>query len=118
MRAVIQRVSSASVEVEGKIVGKINAGLLVLLGIEDADCINDIEWLSKKIVQLRIFNDTQNVMNKSIVEVAHTDKKGYKITLKALEKLIEQSITLGKNPIIIIANNTPTRSLTLILKHV
>ncbi|MGX1928934.1 D-aminoacyl-tRNA deacylase [Flagellimonas sp. 2504JD4-2] len=69
MRAVIQRVSKASVTVEGKITSKIGAGLLVLLGIEDADNKEDITWLSKKIVNLRIFNDDQDVMNLSVLDM-------------------------------------------------
>ena len=69
MRAVIQRVSKASVTVDEKIVGKIGCGLLVLLGIEDADADDDIQWLSNKIVALRIFNDDNGVMNKSVTDV-------------------------------------------------
>ena len=69
MRAVIQRVSRASVRVEEEITGSINKGLLVLVGIEDADGEEDIEWLSGKIVNLRIFNDEAGVMNKSVREV-------------------------------------------------
>lgn len=69
MRVVIQRVSKASVTVEGKITGQIATGLLVLLGIEDADGEDDIKWLSGKIVNLRIFNDENGVMNKSVLEV-------------------------------------------------
>jgi len=69
MRVVIQRVSEASVTVDEKITGKINQGLLVLVGIEDADNNEDIEWLSNKIVNLRIFNDEQGVMNKSVLEI-------------------------------------------------
>lgn len=69
MRAVIQRVSKASVTVDEKITGQIATGLLVLLGIEDADTDEDIQWLSGKIVNLRIFNDENGVMNKSVVEV-------------------------------------------------
>ena len=68
MRAVIQRVTNASVNVEGKVVGQINAGLLVLMGIEDADTTEDIQWLSNKIIQLRIFNDSDGVMNCSLKE--------------------------------------------------
>jgi D-aminoacyl-tRNA deacylase len=68
MRTVIQRVGSASVEVEGKVVGAIGAGLLVLLGIEEADGPDDISWLSGKIVNLRVFNDEQGVMNRSALE--------------------------------------------------
>jgi D-tyrosyl-tRNA(Tyr) deacylase len=68
MRAVIQRVTQASVTVDGKITGKIRQGLLVLLGIEDADSMEDLTWLSAKIVNLRIFNDTAGVMNLSVKE--------------------------------------------------
>lgn len=66
MIAVLQRVSSASVEIEGKIKSSIGKGLLVLVGIEDADTQEDIDWLSGKIVNLRIFNDPDGVMNISI----------------------------------------------------
>ncbi len=66
MRAVIQRVSKASVTIDSKIHSQINDGLLVLLGIEDADNDEDIEWLSGKIINLRIFNDEDGVMNVSV----------------------------------------------------
>ena len=66
MRAVIQRVSEASVTVEGSVTGAIQQGLLVLLGIEDADSEEDITWLSSKIINLRIFNDADGVMNLSV----------------------------------------------------
>lgn len=69
MRVVLQRVSEANVKVEGKITGEIKLGLLILLGIEDTDTIDDIIWLSNKIVNLRIFNDENGVMNKSVQEV-------------------------------------------------
>ena len=69
MRAVIQRVTKASVTVDDQITGSIGTGLLVLLGIEDADTPEDITWLSNKITNLRIFNDTQGVMNQSVKEV-------------------------------------------------
>ncbi|MGI9550664.1 MAG: D-aminoacyl-tRNA deacylase [Aurantibacter sp.] len=69
MRAVIQRVSGASVTVKGKIISKIESGLLVLLGIEDADEHDDIVWLTRKIVNLRIFSDENGVMNKSLLEI-------------------------------------------------
>ncbi|WP_299617601.1 D-aminoacyl-tRNA deacylase [uncultured Tenacibaculum sp.] len=68
MRAVIQRVSRASVTVDQKIVANIADGLLILLGIEDEDNDDDITWLSKKIVNLRIFNDENNVMNSSLLQ--------------------------------------------------
>lgn len=70
MRAVIQRVSSASVTVAGRITGSIQTGLLVLLAVEEADNAEDIEWLSGKIVRLRIFNDDAGLMNRSVQEVA------------------------------------------------
>ena len=69
MRIVIQRVSEASVTVDEKITGAIGAGLLVLMGIEDADTDEDISWLSNKIVNLRIFNDSDGVMNLGIKDV-------------------------------------------------
>ena len=69
MRAVIQRVTKASVTIDEKINGQIGLGLLVLLGIEDADIQEDIIWLSNKIVNLRIFNDEAGVMNRSVLEV-------------------------------------------------
>ncbi|MEA3446566.1 MAG: D-aminoacyl-tRNA deacylase [Bacteroidota bacterium] len=69
MRAVIQRVSKASVSIEGKIKSEIGKGLLLLVGIENADTDDDIIWLSKKTTQLRIFNDEQKVMNLSIQDV-------------------------------------------------
>ncbi len=69
MRVVIQRVSSASVSIEGKINGAIEQGLMVLVGIEDADSIEDIQWLSNKMVNLRIFNDAAGIMNCSVKEV-------------------------------------------------
>ena len=69
MRAVVQRVSKASVTVEGEIISKIGLGLLILLGVENEDAKADIEWLSRKIVNLRIFNDEEGVMNKSLLEI-------------------------------------------------
>lgn len=66
MRAVIQRVSRASVSIGNKVKSEIGSGLLVLTGIEEADTLEDVEWLSNKIVQLRIFNDNNNVMNLSV----------------------------------------------------
>ena len=69
MKAVIQRVTRASVTIDGNINGQIGGGLLVLIGIEDADGDEDITWLSNKLVNLRIFNDAEGVMNKSVLEV-------------------------------------------------
>src|SRR6516164_5049173 len=68
MRAVIQRVSESSVTVDSKIKSKIESGLMVLLGIEDADGQKDINWLSAKIINLRIFNDSNGIMNLSVKE--------------------------------------------------
>ncbi|SNS17242.1 D-tyrosyl-tRNA(Tyr) deacylase [Belliella buryatensis] len=68
MIAVIQRVSESSVKINGKIKSEIGQGLMVLLGIEDADGQEDIEWLSHKIVNLRIFPDEDGVMNKSLLD--------------------------------------------------
>lgn len=69
MRAVIQRVKSASVEIDGQVKSSIQQGLLVLAGFEEADTTEDLEWLSKKIVQLRIFSDEQGLMNLSVQDV-------------------------------------------------
>lgn len=69
MKVVIQRVSKASVTIGGNKVSEINNGLLILLGIETLDTSTDIEWLTKKIVNLRIFNDENGVMNKSLLEI-------------------------------------------------
>jgi D-tyrosyl-tRNA(Tyr) deacylase len=69
MRAVLQRVSKASVTVDSALISSIGKGLLVLLGIEDADGQEDVEWLTNKIVNLRIFNDENDVMNRSVLDV-------------------------------------------------
>ncbi len=69
MRVVIQRVSQASVTIDGTCKSAIGAGFLVLVGIEHADTREDADWLCKKIVALRVFNDENGVMNKSIVDV-------------------------------------------------
>ena len=69
MRLVIQRVSSASVEVEDFVVAEIEKGLLILAGIEEADTKEEIDWLVKKVCQLRIFNDAEDVMNLSIQDI-------------------------------------------------
>lgn len=69
MKVVIQRVTEASVTINQKIVSQINSGLLILLGIESEDTQEDIVWLSKKIANLRIFNDEKEVMNKSLINI-------------------------------------------------
>ncbi|TNF39515.1 MAG: D-tyrosyl-tRNA(Tyr) deacylase [Bacteroidetes bacterium] len=69
MRVVIQRVSKASVTVEGEIISEIGKGMLILVGIEDSDKQEDIDWLANKIIQLRIFDDDQGVMNLSVKDI-------------------------------------------------
>ena len=69
MRAVIQRVSSATVTIDNQVRSSIKNGLLIFLGISNDDGISDIKWISKKIINLRIFNDEQNIMNRSIVDI-------------------------------------------------
>ena len=69
MRALIQRVSSASVQIDNKVFSKIGNGLLVLLGVEDEDSHTDIEWLSSKISQMRIFDDKNDHMNLSVNDI-------------------------------------------------
>jgi D-aminoacyl-tRNA deacylase len=69
MKIVLQRVTEANVKVNNEIVGAINKGLLVLLGIEDADTQDDIDWLCNKLINLRIFDDEQGVMNCSLLDV-------------------------------------------------
>lgn len=68
MRVLIQRVQSSSVEIENKLTASIQAGLLILLGIEEADNTEDIDWLTNKIINLRIFDDEQGVMNRSVLD--------------------------------------------------
>nr|WP_297309574.1 D-aminoacyl-tRNA deacylase [uncultured Flavobacterium sp.] len=120
MKIVIQRVSEASVTINNEKVAEINQGLVVLLGIEDADTDDDIKWLSSKIVNLRIFNDENDVMNCSVKDVnadvilvsqftlhASTKKGNRPSYIKAskpdfaipmYEKFIQQlEVDLGKN---------------------
>lgn len=86
MRSVIQRVSSASVTIEGHLKSAIPGGLLVFLGIEEADNLQDMLWLSKKIVQLRIFNDTAGVMNRSLLDTGGDLLLVSQFTLHALTR--------------------------------
>lgn len=69
MRALIQRVKTASVTIDGKIFSEIDQGLLILLGIEDADAQEDIDWLAGKIARLRIFSDENDAMNLSVQDI-------------------------------------------------
>ncbi len=69
MRALVQRVSESRVKVENRVIAEIGPGMLILLGIEHSDTPNDIEWLTRKIGQLRIFPDDENRMNRSITDI-------------------------------------------------
>lgn len=69
MRVLVQRVSNARVEVDGQIVGEISTGLLLLVGVEEVDGAGDIEWLTRKLLNLRIFADEQGVMNRSVLDI-------------------------------------------------
>ena len=70
MKAVIQRVTYSNLSIDNKIYSQIKRGLVVLLGISHYDDYNDIQWLAKKIVNLRIFNDDKNIMNKSLIDIS------------------------------------------------
>ena len=70
MRAVVQRVSRASVTIEGAVKSQIGAGFLILVGICDEDTNEDVEWLGKKIANLRVFDDVDGVMNRSVIDIA------------------------------------------------
>lgn len=86
MRAVIQRVRKASVTIGNHIRSEIGSGLLILVGIEESDCDTDINWLANKIVQLRIFNDDNGVMNLSVMKTGGDIMVISQFTLHALTK--------------------------------
>ncbi|MFC0877963.1 D-aminoacyl-tRNA deacylase [Saccharicrinis sp. FJH2] len=86
MRAVIQRVSKASVTVDENVVSSIKQGVLILLGIENADSTEDVQWLSKKITNLRIFPDDEGVMNRSLLDVEGDAIVVSQFTLHAMTK--------------------------------
>ena len=69
MRLVIQRVTHASVTIEGKVKSSIGPGLLILVGVESADTTEDVDWLVRKVAALRIFDDEQGVMNRSVQDI-------------------------------------------------
>ena len=125
MRVTIQRVSEASVLINQKVKSEIKQGLVVLLGISEDDCLNDIEWLCKKIIALRVFSDEQGKMNQSLLDVDGqillvsqftlfaSTKKGnrpsyirsaqpdiaiplYEAFHKCLEKLLDKQISTGE----------------------
>lgn len=110
MRATIQRVSSASVTIEGKIKSAIGKGLLVFAGFEEADTAEDLEWMSHKLVNLRIFNDENGQMNLSVKEVMGEIMVVSQFTLHALTKK-------GNRPSFIRAA-TPSVATPLYLKFV
>ncbi|QPH37776.1 D-aminoacyl-tRNA deacylase [Pedobacter endophyticus] len=120
MRAVLQRVTQASCTVDGNITGEIGTGFLVLLGIEDADTVDDLEWLAQKIANMRVFEDENGLMNKALADVGGNillisqftlfaaTKKGNRpgftraakpdVAIPLYEKMIEQLASLtGKN---------------------
>ena len=86
MKAVIQRVSKASVQVDGELVSSMGPGLLLLLGIADNDGTEDLEWLVHKVANLRIFNDENGVMNRSVLERGGEMIVVSQFTLQALTK--------------------------------
>ena len=125
MRAVIQRVENASVKINDQITSSIKTGVLILLGIEMADNVEDVTWLTKKISQLRIFNDEKGVMNLSLFDIdgealvvsqftlhaktkkgnrpsyihaAHPDKAIplYNLFISEMDKLLEKKVQTGK----------------------
>lgn len=86
MRCILQRVSEASVKVENEMTGSISTGLMILVGFEEADTIEDLEWTCNKIVNMRIFNDESGIMNLSIKEVQGNILLVSQFTLHALTK--------------------------------
>lgn len=86
MKAVIQRVNYSKLKIHGEVYSKISKGLMVLLGITHEDTIDDIKWLSNKIVNLRIFNDDNGIMNKSVKEIDGDIQVVSQFTLHALTK--------------------------------
>jgi D-tyrosyl-tRNA(Tyr) deacylase len=90
MRVVIQRVSSASVTITGRVAGQIDRGLLVFVGIESADTAADGEWLAQKIAKLRIFHDADGKMNLSLLDLAASDVSPPSSVIRPLVLLISQ----------------------------
>ena len=110
MRALLQRVQNASVTIDQKVTAQIGHGILVLLGIEDADLDEDIEWLCQKITQLRIFNDEAGVMNVSIKDAGHEILLVSQFTLMA-------SVKKGNRPSYIRASK-PEKAIPLYEKFI
>ena len=86
MRALIQRVKKGSVEVDNKVVSNINQGIVLFIGIENSDDENDINWISQKVSQLRIFDDEKKIMNKSLIDIDGEILIISQFTLHALTK--------------------------------
>ena len=86
MKAVIQRVNYSNIKIHGEVYSEFSKGLMVLLGITHEDTIDDIKWLSNKIVNLRIFNDDNGIMNKSVKEIDGDLQVVSQFTLHALTK--------------------------------
>ncbi|MCC8134736.1 MAG: D-tyrosyl-tRNA(Tyr) deacylase [Tannerellaceae bacterium] len=86
MKTVIQRIQYVSVTIEGTITSRIGTGLLILIGIEDRDSREDIEWLTKKIANLRIFDDENGIMNRSVIDIAGEVMVVSQFTLQASTK--------------------------------
>ena len=86
MRALIQRVKKGSVEVDNKVISKINQGIVLFIGIENSDDENDINWISQKVSQLRIFDDEKKIMNKSLIDIDGEILIISQFTLHALTK--------------------------------
>jgi D-aminoacyl-tRNA deacylase len=96
MIAVIQRVSEASVTIDGNVKAKIEKGLLVLLGIEEADNEEDIEWLALKIANLRIFNDENGIMNVSVIDAGGNIIPIYERMISSLQTTLGKRIQTGE----------------------
>ena len=86
MRALIQRVKKGSVEVDNRVVSNINQGIVLFIGIENSDDENDINWISQKVSQLRIFDDKKKIMNKSLIDIDGEILIISQFTLHALTK--------------------------------
>ena len=86
MRALIQRVKKGSVEVDNRVVSNINQGIVLFIGIENSDDENDINWISQKVSQLRIFDDEKKIMNKSLIDINGEILIISQFTLHALTK--------------------------------
>lgn len=123
MRVVVQRVNKASVEAEGRIVGEIGSGLLVLCGFEDGDTAEDLAWMVGKVIRLRIFNDENQVMNLSVKDVggqilsvsqftlhASTKKGNRPSYIRALEPIKANELYQQFNQMLLMELGTPVQT--------